>query len=82
MGEGEREAAAGRFRCWLVRSAGFVRACGVWWRAFVVESVLRSLLCGVVGVPSWIHSQLTLLHVHIFYMHDDTWWLAFCGLTD
>ena len=29
---------------------GYVRV--VWWRAFVVESVLRSLLCGVVGVPS------------------------------
>ena len=47
-------AAAGRFRCCLVRSAWFVRACGVWWRAFVVESVLRSLLCGVVGVPSQV----------------------------
>ena len=41
----------GRFRCCLVRS-GFVRV--VWWRAFVVESVLRSLLCGVVGVPSQV----------------------------
>ena len=42
--------------CWalsLLFGALWVCACGVVARfVFVVEAVLRSLLCGVVGVPS------------------------------